>query len=262
MGVTVPSPFKAGFVYLPAVDARHISTAFMFTKNRIPAMDDRVKSFLIEHGNMVTASVALVLALVLVLIIYRKTRRISHIEDLPRNFVGMSLTGIATSVNDGDGFRFFHTPCFRSSEYTDADDKLYIRLAGIDAPEMRHFCVPEQPLAREAREYLRKLILRKRVKIRMMGMDRYNRVLAFVETRRWCFTTNVNLEMVRSGHACVYGGRDAVYGRYEGELRSLQRRALSKRIGMWKNTGLVLPLDHKKIHRRYHYDRLLREPCN
>lgn len=181
-------------------------------------------------------------------ILYRKSRRVSHIEDLPRRCYGKRLSGVVTGVPDGDGFRFFHTPWFRRRTHGPGDGKLYVRLAGIDAPEVRHFHVPEQPFAKESREYLKRLVLNKGVHIKIVGVDRYNRVLAIVHLPGWICRTNVNLEMVEKGYACVYTGKDAVYDGYEDELRSLESAAIQRKSGMWK-TGAVTPMEHKRMYR-------------
>lgn len=184
-----------------------------------------------------------------VVCVYRRTRRISHIEDLPRDCVGMRLSGIATSVSDGDGFRFFHTPWFRRRAFTPVDGKLYVRLSGIDAPEVRHFHMPEQAFAKESKEYLRKLVLNRKVRIKIVGIDRYNRVLAIVHVPGWFFGTNVNLRMVESGHACVYTGKDAIYDRYEKAMRDAEAKAMEDKRGMWKFPDVVTPMEYKRMHR-------------
>lgn len=67
------------------------------------------------------------------------TRRMSTINDLPEDKLNYIFYGIATRVGDGDGFRVYHVPWFRSSNYNKHSDKLPIRLAGIDAPEVGCF---------------------------------------------------------------------------------------------------------------------------
>ncbi|EOB11537.1 endonuclease [Nosema bombycis CQ1] len=95
--------------------------------------------------------------------IYTKNIRIRTTTDLPRNYLNLQITGIVTSVSDGDGFKLFHTPFLRSSQHKSSDQKLNIRLAGIDAPETRYFNTPQQPFAAEAKEFLGRLLLNKTV---------------------------------------------------------------------------------------------------
>lgn len=201
-----------------------------------------------EHKEM-WGVIGVVGIIMVLMYVHKKTRRISHIEDLPRKCVGMRLSGIVTGVPDGDGFRFFHTPWFRTSRYTSVDSKLYIRLAGIDAPEVRHFHFPEQPFAKESKAYLKKLVLGKKVNIKIVGIDRYNRVLAVVHVFGWFFKTNVNLEMVKNGYACVYVGKDAAYDKYEKTLRELEEEAVNKRNGLWKFEDVMTPMEYKRMQR-------------
>lgn len=186
--------------------------------------------------------------------IYKMFRRISSIEDFPTDYVGMMLTGIVTSVPDGDGFSFFHTPWFRSESYSRSDRKLPIRLTGIDAPEMRGN-IPGQPFAEESKRYLNKLIWKKKVDIRIVGTDQYNRVLAFAYLRHisfipgWRFGVNINFQMIKEGLACVYTGRDAKYDGNQEKLMELEETAKRKRLGMWKFNNTVTPMQHKRNHR-------------
>lgn len=62
------------------------------------------------------------------------------------------------------------------------DDGRYIRLVGINAPELGKDHQPDQPLAREARAYLRDLTRHRRLRVRLAveSVDRYGRTLAHV----------------------------------------------------------------------------------
>ena len=74
-----------------------------------------------------------------------------------------------------------------------------VRLACIDTPELRGKSAEPMP-ARAARDHLRGLVVGKKVRIRRITEDRYGRTVAelFLET------TNVQQEMVVSGHAEIY----------------------------------------------------------
>ena len=74
-----------------------------------------------------------------------------------------------------------------------------VRLACIDTPElvgMRAELVP----ARAARDHLRNLVVGKKVGIRRITKDRYGRTVVEL----FLGTTNVQQEMVVSGHAEIY----------------------------------------------------------
>lgn len=190
---------------------------------------------------------AVVVLLCIAYAAYRTMRRMTDIRDLPRDPRGRRFWGVVTSVGDGDGFRIFHVPWMRSAAFTRRSPKLPVRLAGVDAPEMRFFSVPAQPCSREAREHLRSLVLGKTVCVDALSIDMYGRIIAVVYVPRgWFSRLNVNLEMVKTGFACVYDRAGAEYGGYKAQLEAAQETARKKRIGMWANKRVVLPMDHKK----------------
>lgn len=171
----------------------------------------------------------------------------STINDLPEKKINYIFYGIATSVGDGDGFQVFHVPWFRSSDYNRHSEKLPIRLAGIDAPEMKYFGIPAQNKSREAKEYLAKLIHKKMVRVRVLSIDIYNRINAIVYVRNGYFIwDNVNLKMLESGLACVYDRSGAVYGGHRHEFNLAEQKAKANRLGMWDSEQVLLPMDFKK----------------
>lgn len=74
-----------------------------------------------------------------------------------------------------------------------------IRLACIDTPELRGKRADPVP-AKEARDYLRELVVGRKVTIRRITTDRYGRTVAelFVDG------SNVQQELVASGNASIY----------------------------------------------------------
>ena len=74
-----------------------------------------------------------------------------------------------------------------------------IRLACIDTPELRGRRANPVP-AKAARDYLRGLVVGRKVGIRRITTDRYGRTVAelFVDG------SNVQRRMVASGHAAIY----------------------------------------------------------
>ena len=76
-----------------------------------------------------------------------------------------------------------------------------VRLACIDTPELRGKSAEPVP-ARAARHHLRGLVVGKTVGIRRITKDRYGRTVAEL----FLGETNVQQEMVASGHAEIYWG--------------------------------------------------------
>ena len=74
-----------------------------------------------------------------------------------------------------------------------------VRLACIDTPELRGKRAEAVPV-QAARDHLRDLVVGKKVIIRRLTEDRYGRTVAEL----FLGTTNVQQEMVVSGHAEIY----------------------------------------------------------
>ena len=80
---------------------------------------------------------------------------------------------------------------------------LSVRLIGIDAPELGYKGKKGQAFSRKAKNYLKKRVSNRKVRLKLYGTDRFNRQLAevFVDGK------NINLELLRKGLAEVYQGR-------------------------------------------------------
>lgn len=192
-------------------------------------------------------SIAILASLIIIFIYYKLSKRISSIEDLPKNFQNKKIKCYVTSVGDGDGFRCFHTPWLRRKVYKKGDPTLQVRLAGIDAPEIKKFSKPGQPFSKEAKDYLSQLVLKQNVTLKILSIDLYNRLLCSVFVLKENKKINVNLEMVREGFACVYEGKHAVYDNYKKLLVEYEEKAKKEKRGMWKQHNYVSPMDYKKL---------------
>ena len=105
---------------------------------------------------------------------------------IPKNLLGLTSEKVViTSCYDGD-------TCTSST-----GEK--IRLACIDTPELRGKRAEPVP-AKEARDYLRELVVGRKVTIRRITTDRYGRTVAelFIDG------SNVQQQLVASGHASIY----------------------------------------------------------
>lgn len=82
-----------------------------------------------------------------------------------------------------------------------------VRLANIDAPEIRGDCQQEKQLAIDARDYLRMQLLNSEyVDLKNVRYDRWNRLLATVYVNG----RNINDLMAERGYAVWYSARKAV----------------------------------------------------
>ena len=113
--------------------------------------------------------------------------------------------------------------------------KLKVRLYGIDAPELEirnrgtgDVMKPGQPFGRESRDYLYSQVFNKNVRLVILDIDRYRRMVAIV----WREDLNVNLEMIKSGMAEAYVEylKDEPY---KSQFIQAERQAKNGRVGIW-----------------------------
>jgi endonuclease YncB( thermonuclease family) len=107
-----------------------------------------------------------------------------------------TVEGTVTKVSDGDTINV-------NSDGT----KLKVRLYGIDAPETEkvnrrtgYVSKPGQPYGEEACRALLEKVSGKKVKLDIMDIDRYRRMVSMV----WFGNRNINKEMVAKGWAWAY----------------------------------------------------------
>ena len=105
-----------------------------------------------------------------------------------------TVTGTVTKISDGDTIQVT----------TPEQTKLKVRLYGIDAPETPkinrqtgHVHQPGQPFGEESWKALKDKIMGKQVKLEILDIDKYRRMVGMV----WLDDRNINLEMVREGYA-------------------------------------------------------------
>jgi len=120
--------------------------------------------------------------------------------------------------------------------------KFKIRLVGIDTPELGKKGQKNQPYSREAKQKLTRLIHKKTIGLKQYGTGGYNRVLAEI----FVGSTNVNLEIIRSGLAEVYRGKPP--NGFNSDLY-FQAEKLAKRSqkGIWsQGTAYISPGQWRK----------------
>ena len=141
-----------------------------------------------------------------------------------------------TRVTDGD-----------TVKVTGNDEKMTIRLVGIDAPETsKKKNEPGQPFSQKSTKHLAGLVLNKSVEIKSYGTDRYGRTLGVI----FVGEKNVNLEMVKAGLAEVYRGQPAKGLDLE-PYWNAETEAKKTGIGMWSlGDKYISPKEWRKIHRK------------
>jgi micrococcal nuclease len=101
-----------------------------------------------------------------------------------------TVTATITKISDGDTVQAI----------TPEGTKLKVRLYGIDAPETPKGNKPGEPFGNDSRDYLASLVSQRSVKVEILDIDRYRRMVAIL----WLGERNVNQEMIVAGMAEAY----------------------------------------------------------
>ena len=130
-----------------------------------------------------------------------------------------TFTGTVTKVHDGD-----------SIHITPADEKrVVIRLAGIDAPELK------QPHGIASRDTLRSLILNRPAQAKCHKTDRYRRQVCVV----YFNGEDINLQMVKAGMAWHYKDYQNEQSRKQQRQYSrAERNARKHQYGLWRGESI------------------------
>ncbi len=138
------------------------------------------------------------------------------------------LTGTVDRVIDGDTFKM------------SSNNEIYtIRLAGIDAPELK------QDYGVESKKIVEGVFERVKDKIRVEYdvLDKYNRIIGDV------YFTNKDDEEISLNEALVEGGFAWHYVKYSDskELKEAQELAKSENKGLWKGDNPLSPWDFRLV---------------
>ena len=172
-------------------------------------------------------------------------RRYDTAGDIPtalykRNKV---IRGRVVKVIDGDTIRIRHTPLYpllKKGEYCGklSECTISVRLYGVDAPELAKFGNPEQPYAREARDYVAKQVDGKIVRVKLLRQDQYSRAVAKVTIRNNILPflrTDLTKCLAERGYATLYTGGGAEYDGKREVLEKKIKRAQKRKKGIWSN---------------------------
>lgn len=110
-------------------------------------------------------------------------------------------------------------------------EMIRIRLAGIDAPEMG------QRFGPEAKSMLCRLAWDRLLEIRVVDVDRYGRVVAYLSDENQV----INYEMVRWGYAWWYFDFSD-----DMEIERLEMEARTNKWGLWKLIDPIPPWEHRR----------------
>jgi endonuclease YncB( thermonuclease family) len=102
---------------------------------------------------------------------------------------------------------------------------------------------PGQPYGGEAEDALNGKIGGKSIRIDVVDVDKYKRLVSIV----WFGSRNINEEMVAEGWSWAY--RKYLSRPYASEFISAEAQARTKRIGLWKEYNPLPPWQFRKLQR-------------
>lgn len=122
---------------------------------------------------------------------------------------------------------------------------------------MGHFGGTPQPFSQEAKDWLAKTMVGHRCTVELLRLDQYNRVVGSVKYWPsqgwlstlffWCPPRSLSLDMLKAGLATMYLGAGAEYGGLEGRMKEAEKKAKSRKVGMWAcGDAFVSPALYKK----------------
>ncbi|MBE0556784.1 MAG: thermonuclease family protein [Proteobacteria bacterium] len=128
-----------------------------------------------------------------------------------------TVTATVTKISDGDTVQAI----------TPEGTKLKIRLYGIDAPETPKGHKPGEPFGNASRNYLASLVSQRSVKVEILDIDRYRRMVAIL----WLAEQNVNQEMIVAGMAEAYV--EYLKNPYRAPFIQAEQEAKAQGRGVW-----------------------------
>jgi micrococcal nuclease len=190
---------------------------------------------------------ASIFAATIALVSYASTSKTPSFSQLFDAFFGKEKVSTVTTYAKGEVVKMEVETCTDGdtcrgvSLKNSTQNKIKVRLVGIDAPEFSKSGLPEQPMAKECKEKLNKLIENEKVTVKIYEMDIYKRALGeiFLDDK------NINLEMLNAGCAEVYQGRPPK-GLNDEPYLAAENAARGSRRGIWASQKYESPKDYRK----------------
>ncbi len=115
-----------------------------------------------------------------------------------------------------------------------------LRLAGIDAPELKHsgfVRTAYQPWANESKAALTALCLKETVDVRRIAFDRNRRAVGFVK----CKGEDASAHQVANGHAWAF-----LVPKGHTEIIEFEAQARARKRGLWSLPNPIRPQDWRR----------------
>jgi micrococcal nuclease len=168
---------------------------------------------------------------------YRRklTQKAEEIQDQIKEEKRFAWSGTAVVLDSVKGDR--------AMVDTEANQKVMVRLAGIDAPELPLDKFHKgQPFAEESRDHLAQLIKGKALEMVILGTDTDKRPLVLL-TLDGAF---INAKMVEAGLAEVAGETmTGIPAKLRHTIENAELKAKQDRLGIWTLTNYVRPIEFR-----------------
>jgi micrococcal nuclease len=168
---------------------------------------------------------------------YRRklTQKAEEIQDRIKEEKRFAWSGTAVALDSVKGDR--------AMVDTEANQKVMVRLAGIDAPELPVDKFHKgQPFAEESRDHLAQLIKGKALEMVILGTDADKRPLVLL-TLDGAF---INAKMVEAGLAEVAGETmTGVPAKLRHTIENAELKAKQDHLGIWTLTNYVRPIEFR-----------------
>lgn len=173
--------------------------------------------------------------------------------DIPPSWIRdkRTLEGIVIKVIDGDTLRIRHMPHPSSSSEFDGTlsaETISVRIAAVDSPEIAKYGEAGQAFGLEAKAFTVRELGGKKVRVKVLGRDRYSRLLGVVRytdgpTRA---ERDISVELLSRGMAVLYRQGGAQYDGRKDVFIEIEAEARRKKVGLWGDPKFESPADYKK----------------
>ena len=151
------------------------------------------------------------------------------------------IDGVVVKVSDGDTI----------SVMDNGGTKVKVRLYGIDCPETTKgnkrtgkISKPGQPFGEEASQALFRKVYNKNVRLSVMAVDQYRRLVSLV----FIGDRDINREMVAEGWAWAY--RHYLDRPYSSDFIEVENSARVARKGLWQQSNPQPPWEFRRLLKR------------
>lgn len=151
-----------------------------------------------------------------------KVVKIPYHEKFFKKKENLKFLGNVIKVYDGDTITVVNN----------RNEKVKIRLYGIDAPELK------QTYGKTSQMNLEKLIKNKTIEYEIMSKDRYGRIVAII----YFDGKSINEWLVANGFAYVYDSYNDMLDIY----KPLEEKAKNEKLGLWAIKNMIKPSDYRK----------------